>query len=186
MFLSLKIETEMRDFLFKPIEMNVWVENIIRFVVLFLLQVLLFNNLQFFGLCSPCVFIFFLISLPPTLPRWVELLIGFTAGLLLDIFYNTLGVQTASCTLIAYLRPLLIKRLIQDNDRLIDTPSNINFGRLVYIQLVVVLVVIYHLVMFSLIAFSFNNWWLTLLQTIVSSVFTIAIILGIDLLRKPA
>ena len=164
--------------------MNLTVENILRYVVLLILQVLLFNNLQFLGVCSPCIYVLFLIALPPTLPRWAELLIGFIAGLILDIFCNTLGVQTAACTLVAYLRPLMIKNMIQDNDRLTSTPSGITLGRVVYIRLVVELVIIHHTVMFSLIAFSFHNWWLTLLQILCSSLFTIAVILGIDFFRK--
>lgn len=164
--------------------MNQWLENILRFIILLLLQVLLFNNLQFYGLCTPCVYILFLIALPPTLPRWAELLIGFAAGFILDIFCNTLGVHTASCTLIAYMRPLLIKNMIQDNERLTDTPSGISFGRQTYMRIVIILVFIYHITMFSLLAFSFHNWWITLLQIIVSSLFTIAIILGLDILNR--
>jgi len=164
--------------------MNQWIENILRFVVLLLLQVLLFNNLQFFGLCTPCVYVLFLIALPPTLPRWVELLIGFAAGFILDIFCNTLGVQTAACTMVAYVRPLLIKNMIQDNERLTDTPSGTSFGRFTYIRIVAILVVLHHTAMFSLLAFSFHNWWMTLIQIVVSSLFTVLVILGLDLLKR--
>ena len=164
--------------------MNQWIENILRFVVLLLLQVLLFNNLQFFGLCTPCVYVLFLIALPPTLPRWVELLIGFAAGFILDIFCNTLGVQTAACTMVAYVRPLLIKNMIQDNERLTDTPSGTSFGRLTYIRIVAILVVLHHTTMFSLLAFSFHNWWMTLIQIVVSSLFSVLVILGLDLLKR--
>ena len=164
--------------------MNIWKENILRYLLLFVLQVLLFNNLQFMGVFSPCLYVLFLIALPPTLPRWVELLIGFFAGLILDIFCNTLGVQTAACTLVAYLRPLMFKNMIQDNDRLNATPSGVSLGRAVYIRLVVILVLVHHTVMFSLLAFSFHNWWLTLLQIFCSSLLTIAMILGLDLMRR--
>ena len=164
--------------------MNVWLENILRYAILLLLQVLLFNNLQFFGVCSPCVYILFLIALPPTLPRWVELLTGFIAGLILDIFCNTLGVQTVACTMVSYLRPILIKTMVQDNDRLTSAPSGITLGVPVYIRMVTILVLVHHTAMFSLIAFSFHNWWLTLLQIICSSIMTILLILGWDFIRK--
>ena len=164
--------------------MNLWIENILRFLVLLLLQVLLINNLQMLGLCTPCLYVLFLIALPPTLPRWVELLIGFFAGFLLDIFCNTIGVQTAACTMVAYLRPLLIKNMIQDNERLTDTPSSKSLGFITYLKLVVILVLVHHTAMFSLIAFSFHNWWITLIQIILSSIVTISLILGLDFLRR--
>lgn len=163
---------------------NLWLENIFRYVVLLLLQVLLFNNLHLFGLCTPCVYVLFLIALPTTLPRWAELLIGFTAGLILDIFCNTLGVQMVACTLLAYMRPLLISNTIQDNDRLIGTPDSKSLGWFTYFRIVTILVVVHHTVMFSLIAFSLHNWWLTLIEILLSSVISIALILGIDFLKQ--
>lgn len=164
--------------------MNLWVENILRYFILLFFQVLLINNLQLLGVCSPCIYVLFLLALPPTLPRWAELLIGFVAGLVLDIFCNTLGVQTAACTMVAYIRPLLIKNMVQDNERLTDTPSSKSLGFITYLKIVVILVLVHHTTMFSLIAFSFHNWWLTLIQIIVSSIVTIGLILGVDLLRR--
>ena len=163
--------------------MKIWLENILRFFVLLLLQVLLFNNLQFLGLCIPYIFILFLILLPPTLPRWVEILVGFICGLILDVFTNSLGVQMAACTLVSYLRPLLIMNMIQDNDRLIATPSSITLGRTTFYKIVLILVVLHHTMMFSLIAFSIHNWWITLIQIIVSSLFTTVFIIVYDFLN---
>lgn len=163
--------------------MNVWIENIIRFVVLFLLQVLLFNNISILGYCLPFVFVLFLIALPTTLPRWIELVIGFFSGLLLDIFSNTLGVQMAACTLISYVRPLLIRSMIQDNDRLLGTLSSATLGIQAYWRIVVILVVLHHSMMFFLVEFSFTNWWITLIQIVFSSLISILLILGYDLLR---
>ncbi len=164
--------------------MNLITENIVRYVVLLLLQVLLFNNLQFFGLCNPAVYVLCLIALPVRLPRWLELLIGFFTGLLMDIFCNTLGIHAAACTLVGFVRPLLIERLVADNDRLMGTPTSGTMGWLAYVKMVVILVVLHHTAVFSLEAFSFHNWWFTLLQIIVSSAVSIGIFLGWDIISK--
>lgn len=164
--------------------MNIWLENSIRFVVLLLLQVLLVNNMQFLGICSPCVYILFLLSLPISLPRWAELLIGFAVGLIMDIFCNTLGIHTAACVLLSYIRPLLIGGIVQDKERLIGTPSGQLFGRLTYLKYTAILVFIHHAALFSLLAFSWHNWWLTLLQIIVSSLVSIGIFIGWDFLKR--
>ncbi|MCM1034275.1 MAG: rod shape-determining protein MreD [Paludibacter sp.] len=163
--------------------MNLWIENILRYFVLILLQVLLINNLQLLGLCHPCIYIVILLSLPVSIPRWLELFIGFCTGLCIDIFCNSLGVHAASCTLIAYLRPLCIRKLILENERITSTPNGKSFGRINYIKYVIILTVIHHFAVFSLSAFSFHNWWLTLLQIIVSTTVSVGMILGYDLLK---
>ncbi len=160
--------------------MNVITENIVRYVVLLLLQVLLINNLQFFGVCNPALYVLCLLALPVKIPRWVELLIGFFTGLLMDIFCNTLGIHAAACTLVGFVRPLLIQHLVADNERLMGTPTRASMGEVAYVKFVVILVLIHHTTIFCLEAFSFHNWWFTLLQIIVSSLVSIGIILGID------
>ncbi len=164
--------------------MNLISENIIRYVTLLLLQVLLINNLQFFGLCNPALYVFCLIALPVNLPRWVEMLIGFATGLLLDIFCNTLGIHAAACTLVSFVRPILLERLVADNERLIGTPTGASMGTLAYVKFVVFLVLIHHTVVFSLEAFSLHNWWLSLLQILISSAISIGVFLGLDILKR--
>ncbi len=164
--------------------MNLIRENIIRYIVLFLLQILLINNLQFWGLCSPALYVLCLFALPVTIPRWVELLIGFFTGLTMDIFCNTLGIHAAACALVAFVRPILIQKLVADNDRLMGTPTSASIGMLTYVKYIVILVSIHHTTIFCLEAFSFHNWWITLLQIIVSSAVSIGIIVGYDAMRS--
>lgn len=164
--------------------MNLWIENILRYLLLFMLQILLINHLQLLGVCHPCIYILFLLALPVSLPRWAELLIGFGTGLIMDIFCDSLGVHAAACTLIAYLRPLIIRKLVQENERITGTPDSGTFGHLTYIKYVVLLTLIHHTAVFCLAAFSWHNWWLTLLQIVVSSIVSIGLILGYDLLRR--
>ncbi len=160
--------------------MNIVIENTIRYCILFLIQVLLINNLYLYGVCNPCIYVLCLLALPVTLPRWVELLIGFATGLLFDMFSNSLGVHTAACVAVAYVRPLLIKRLIADNERLIGTPSSALFGMATYVRYIALLVCLHHTILFVLEAFSLHNWWLILLQIVCSSIISIAVFLGID------
>lgn len=164
--------------------MKLWLENILRYLLLLILQVLLIDNLQFFGLCHPCVYLLFLLLLPVSLPRWAELLIGFATGFVMDLFCNTLGVHTAACTMVAYLRPLFIRKLVQENERIMGTPNSIVFGMGAYVKMVVLLTVIHHFMVFALATFSLHNWWLTLVQIVLSSAVCIAVFLGYDFLRN--
>jgi hypothetical protein len=60
--------------------------NVIRLVVLLLLQVLLFSNMRFSIFVNPYVFPLFVLLLPFETPRWLLMFIGLGAGLLLDFF----------------------------------------------------------------------------------------------------
>ncbi len=164
--------------------MNQVLPNIIRFILLFILQVLLVDNLQFMGWCYPAIYILFLILLPVNLPRWAELIIGFMTGLMMDIFCNTMGIHTAACTFIAFLRPIFINHLVVDNERILEAPSSRNIGLIPFIKIVVYLTFAFHILLFALEAFSLHNWWITLIQILSSSILCIIIFLLYDLLKR--
>lgn len=161
-----------------------WIRQIGRLVLLLALQVLLFNHLQIAWLGFPMVYVLFLINLPAQLPRWGEMLIGFAVGLLMDVWFNSLGVHIAACVAVGFLRPLLLGNLVQEIERVKDNVCNRSIGRVEYIKCAVILVVIHHFIVFALEAWSLQNWWIVLLQTIVSSMMTLTVILGYDFLRK--
>jgi rod shape-determining protein MreD len=82
--------------------------NLIRFFLLLLAQILIFSNLNFSSFINPYIFPLFVLLLPFETPRWILMLIGFFAGLALDIFLGSIGMHAAACLLIGYLRPFLI------------------------------------------------------------------------------
>src|SRR5580704_5970719 len=82
--------------------------NVFRFLLLLLAQALIFSNINFSTFVNPYVFPLFILLLPFETPRWLMMLIGFFAGLALDIFLGSTGMHAAACLLIGYLRPFLI------------------------------------------------------------------------------
>ena len=61
------------------------------FVVLVLLQVLVFNHIYIFGYGTPLLYIYLILKMPIKVPRNVVMLVGFLLGLTIDVFTNTLG-----------------------------------------------------------------------------------------------
>jgi len=55
------------------------------FIILILLQVLLFNNIQFSGYINPYVYLMFIILLPVEIPSWILLLLSFGTGLIVAL-----------------------------------------------------------------------------------------------------
>ena len=160
-----------------------WTKQIGRYIVIMLLQVLLFNQLQLWGACHPYVYILCLLMMPITLPHSVDMLIGAGVGIIMDIFCNSLGVHTASCILIMFIRPYLIGAIVNDKDRLNEQISLRSIGMEAMIKYVVILVIIHHLTVFSLAAWSWHHIGFILLETIVSSIITVMMIIGYNALR---
>lgn len=164
--------------------MKIVFENILRFILLVLIQVLFLNNLQVLSFCIPYIYVLFLLSLPVSCPRWLDLVLGFVLGICIDVFSNTLGLHAFACVLLAYFRFFAIKLFISEEDRITDTPSFSSFGVMPYIKYVGMLVCIHHFALFSLEAFTFTHWWFTLLRIVVSSVVSIGIIIGLQVVKK--
>jgi rod shape-determining protein MreD len=164
--------------------MPVVLQNIFRFIILVLTQVLVLNNIQFLGYINPYLYILFILALPVQMPRWMTLLLAFALGLTIDIFSNTGGMHAAATVLVAFSRNGIIKLFTSIEDGNNPTPSFYTFGVSAYVKYVVSLVFIHHTTLFILEAFSFVNFWITLAKIILSSLVTILMILGIQSLSK--
>ena len=161
-----------------------WIRQIVRLVVVVLLQVLLFDHLQIAGWGLPMVYVLFLMNLPVQVPRWAEMLIGAMVGLVFDVWHSSLGVNMAACVAFCYLRPILLGNLIQDLERVKGEVCSASIGNIEYVKSLAILTVVHHLLVFSLESWSWHNWWIVLLQTLLSSVLTILIIMGYDIFKR--
>jgi len=142
-----------------------------RFLVLLLAQVFLFNNIDFLGFINPYVYILFILLYPVNSNQLLFLLVSFFLGLSIDIFSDSGGIHAASCIVIAFLRPSILKFSFgvsyeYNNVKVSNTP----FGsRLTYFFL---LVIIHHLVLFNLEVFNMSHTLFVLKLTLFSSIFT--------------
>lgn len=161
-----------------------WTKQLIRLITLMLIQVLILNQLQFFGICHPYVFILFILMMPTSLPRQIELMVAALVGLMMDLFCNSLGVHMAACVLIAFLRRVMIRNIVMDETRLIGEINNISLGRVVFFKYAMVLILIYHIMVVMLNAWSFAHIGLNLLQILLSSFLSGLMIIGYDILQS--
>ncbi|MDD3320198.1 MAG: rod shape-determining protein MreD [Paludibacter sp.] len=164
--------------------MPVVLQNIIRFILLVLVQVLVLNNVQFFGYINPYIYILFILSLPVLTKRWLTLLLAFGLGLIIDSFSNTMGMHAFAAVLIAFLRSGIIKIFTSLEEGNNPTPSFHTFGVAAYIKYVVIMVFIHHGALFFLEAFTVQHLWITTGKIFFSSLVTILLILGYQSLNK--
>lgn len=152
---------------------------VIIFLALVLVQVLILNNIQVSGLINPYVYILFILLLPFTIPGYLLLGLSFLLGISIDIFNNTPGIHAGATVLLGFLRPG-IARLISSREIIEkgNTPNMTQLGFASFLKYVVISVLIHHLFLFYAEAFSFGGFFETFIRYILSSVFSISIILG--------
>lgn len=155
--------------------MNNILRHSIRFIVVILLQGLLINNLHWLGVFHPYIYIIPLIMLPVSLPRWAEMLIGAVLGLLMDMICSTAGVHMAATVAVAYFRPLLIQRLVQDAQRISTQMCSLTMGDWQFLTTLGVMITFHHLLVFLLEAWSLQHLWWLILTTLLSSLITFLI-----------
>ena len=143
-----------------------------------ILQVLLFDQLQLLGVCHPYIYILCLLMMPITLSHSADMIIGAVVGLIMDIFCNSLGVHMAACILVMFIRPYLIGAIVSDKDRLNEQISLRSIGMEALLKYVIILVLVHHLTVFTIAAWSWSHMGFVALETAVSSLLTILIIIG--------
>jgi hypothetical protein len=162
--------------------MNRALKNISRFVILILLQVLVFNNISLWGYLTPYPFLFFLLLLRVDMNRTTLLFIGFFTGLTLDIFQNTLGMQAAATTAMVFARPFVISFYFRTAEFLSNEEPNINKLKFTgFLKYVFTLVFIHNLVLFFLEAFAFHGVLQILEKVTMNALVTTASILIIEM-----
>ena len=149
---------------------------ILMFVSLVLVQVLIFNQVQFSGFFNPYAYLLFIILLPLSTPRYLILILAFLLGLIIDIFSNSLGVHSAATVFAAYARPLVIRVISNREDDKSDFPGLHQNKLIWFVNYVLIMVLLHHAVLFYLEVFTFTNFFNTLYRVVLSSLFSIIII----------
>ncbi|PIB33805.1 rod shape-determining protein MreD [Gaetbulibacter sp. 5U11] len=146
----------------------------VRFVVLILLQALLFSNINFLGYINPYIYILFIILYPVKNNRILFLFISFLMGLIIDIFMDSGGINATAALVVAFIRPAVLKfsfGAVYEHQAL--KFNNIDFGqRLTYIT---ILTFIHHFTYFLFEIFNISKIILVLQNTLFSSIFTITL-----------
>ncbi|WP_028376440.1 hypothetical protein [Leeuwenhoekiella sp. MAR_2009_132] len=150
--------------------------NILRFVLLILLQVAIFNNINFLGYINPYPYVLFILMFPIGDNRALLIFLSFLLGLTLDMFSNSGGMHAASCVTIAYLRPWILQSIFgvaYEYNAIKVTKAD--FGeRLLYVS---ILVFTHHLILFFVESFNFSDIIYILKKTFFSGIFSVLLCL---------
>ncbi len=129
------------------------VKHIIRFFLFIGIQVLILNNVLFWGYINPYAYILFVLLLPLGMSKIRVLILAFILGLIIDSFQNSMGIHAFACVLTAYLRLQVLEYLIPQlkNKKQDDLEFSIQeFGVQACVVYTVSMVFIHHFAIFSL------------------------------------
>jgi rod shape-determining protein MreD len=154
-------------------------------VLLILLQLLLFNNIQFSGYVNPYIYIMIILLLPATIPPWLMLIISFLTGFIIDIFSGSPGMHASATLLAGFSRPYVLAVISpRDGYEQGSALSMRVYGLRWFFIYTSIIVVIHHFTLFYLEVFRLSDFFRTLLRVILSSAFTTGFILLIEYYRK--
>ncbi len=158
--------------------MNLLLRYTTIFVLYLVAQLLVFNNFTLWEVASAHVFLVSLLILPPTTPFPLLLIIGFTSGMLVDVFSGGAfkGLSAFSCVLMLSVRNAWIAAITNKVSFRGNEESLIRVQPIPWlIQYMLPLIIVFELSYHLLEAFSFAHLGMTLLKTGLSIVYTFSL-----------
>lgn len=134
--------------------------NLIRFIGLVLVQGLVLQRISvgWSGFYYVNIFLYplFILLLPIRTNRVAELFLGFGLGLLIDVFYNTLGLHASATLFTAFIRPFVLARLAPRGGYKVNTsPTRMEMGFTWFLQYSSIMMAAHIFYFFSVEAFTF-------------------------------
>jgi len=157
--------------------MNDVIKYIILFIALILIQVIVLNNVLFWGYINPLLYILFIVIYPLKRDRGLFLFLSFLLGLCIDFFVDSGGTNAAATLFIGYIRLPLLKGLLRKSE--IDFPvfKIIKLPFLRLLSFIAILTFSHHFIIFSLEYFKFNAIVTIFSRTFLTSFFTIILLI---------
>jgi rod shape-determining protein MreD len=152
--------------------------NFLRFIFLVFIQVFLLKNIGYYNLSEPFLYILFILLLPFETPNWLVFILAFVMGITIDTFYDTLGVNAAACTVLAFVRIIFIQLTVQRLSFEIEPEPKLGImGFRWFFFYASILTSVHHTTLFLIEDFSLTDIQYTLLRIALSSLFTIFLML---------
>ena len=167
---------------------NSFVKNILRFIILILIQVTILDNINFGGYINPYLYVYFILLLPFEAPGWLLLISAFLMGISIDAFENTMGINAAATVLMAFFRPIVLRSISTGKTYEKGVkPSISDFGFKWFFTYSLILIFIHHFALFYLEVFRFAHFFATLQRVLLSTILTLFLVIVVQyIFEKPS
>jgi rod shape-determining protein MreD len=165
--------------------MNTAIKYLFRFIVFLLIQTLLLDKIHLHQLITPYLYMLFILWLPFSIKRGWLMFVAFLLGYSVDAFRHHPGFHAAACVFMAYLRPFILKLLMQQDasEQSYAEPSVKSFGGLLpYCIYISSLVFIHHAWLFLLESWQFANPAYFFMKTLSATLLSLFLILLTEML----
>jgi len=161
------------------LDLSILSKNLIRFVILILLQLVLLNNIHVSQIgVTPLLYVLFIILLPFDTPKVLMLVLSFFMGLVIDIPSDTGGVHAFASVFIAFVRPGIINMIApRTGYETSSSPRLSSMGVRWFLKYSGLLIIIHHIILFFIEAFSFEDVGIVFLKILLTSVFTLFLVI---------
>ena len=169
---------------------NNWIKQIFRFVIIILLQVVVFKGIHIdikgFNYVSIIFFPLFLMILPIRTPGALLLGIGFITGFTVDLFYSSPGLHASAALLLTFLRPYILKALEpRGGYSNSEAPVYTELGFSWILSYVAILLFAHILIYTSMEIFAISEFLTIWLKTIASFIFSYVFIVAFFIISNP-
>jgi len=127
-----------------------YIKILIYTVLCVSLQVLIIDKIHLFRIVIPFLYLYVIVKIPMNVTRSKVIAISFLLGLIMDIFFNTLGLHAAACTLAGMFRNPLIQAFSSKKPSDENTPSFQTLGLTSFMRYVLCVVAIHHIALFCI------------------------------------
>jgi len=148
------------------------------------LQIFFMRNLVLFNYAFCFIYIAGVLLLPADTNRMYLLLIGFATGFTVDVFSNTFGMHASATVLIAYIRPFLIQYQMDSKGAERAEIGIRSQGLGSFLAYILPLILIHHSMLFLMEINHFGMILYTVLRIATSALFTIIMIVILELFSK--
>lgn len=159
--------------------------QVLNFFLFVTAQILLVRNFVLFDTAFCFIYVGFILLLPLEIGPVLILFLSFGTGLLVDLFYDTIGIHAAASVLMAFLRPQVVKVITPRGGY--EASMNVSaktMGLDWFIPYTFVLIFIHHATLFFIEASNWGLFWPTLIKALCSTLFTGILLLILQYFKK--
>ena len=164
--------------------MSLLFKNIIRFIFIMFIQIFVLNKIPpLHQFIVPYFYFVFILWLPFKMGRSALLLISFSVGMVVDMFFKTPGLHAAACVLIAFVRPFLINLLLpkEATDWGNEEPSKKTMGAVPYVTYLIILTLLHHFYLILLEWMQFGSFLYFIGKLVATTLISLFLIMIADL-----
>lgn len=153
------------------------IRSILNVALIILVQVIVFKGLVLFGSAFCFIYLLLFLLLPKDVNPMLQVLLGFSVGLIVDTFYNTPGIHASVSTLMMLVRPYWMNVLTPSGGYDIGAKMNVNAqGIQWFMSYSVPLILLHHMLLFLIESAGFNNFGATFMKGLYSTFFTFTVV----------